>query len=404
MNRRRNAVVVAGLAAAMFAGATSTASGEGGRTSRTFEARIGLEASVSSEVAAKFVAMPPTRVLDTRTGTGAPVGPGASVTVDLSGLVPATSTSVVLNVTGTAPTANTYVTVYPAGTARPLASNLNLVVGQTRANAVVVEVSADRRVSLYNHVGNTHLVADLAGVYATDSTFGYTPMSPVRALDTRVAGGALGPGVSRTLDLSGLVPSTASAVTFNLTGVGATANTYVTAWPTGAARPLASSLNLGPNETVPNQVTVALGTDRQIDLYNNVGSTHLIVDVAGYYADGSGSSFYSLPPERFLDSRGTPPLNPTEYWIFDFSQEGGLPVGTTAVTFNMTGTEATRPMYVTAWPGDTPEPLASNLNLVAGQTAPNLVTVALNAGREFWVFNNAGEVHLIMDLAGYFKA
>lgn len=409
MKRRKYTAVVAGLAVALLAGMPGSAVATEKSLNRV-EAKVELGAR-TAEVAARFDAMTPTRVLDTRNGTGtggviAPIGQFQSITIDLSALVPTTATSVVLNVTGTAPTGNTFVTVYPAGTARPLASNLNLVAGETRANAVVVAVPADRRLSFYNNIGSTHVVADLAGIYTTTSTYGYTAISPVRALDTRISGGPLGPGATRNVDLSGLVPLNASAVTFNLTGVGATANTFVTAWPTGATRPLASSLNLGPNQTVPNQVTVALGTNRQISLFNNAGSTHLIVDVAGYYAESQGSSFFALSPERILDTRPGGGLTPDEYLIMQFF---GAPSTMTAVTFNLTGTNATAPMYVTSWPGldASPEPLASNLNLVAGQTAPNLVTTAVNyyapdAAFEFWTFNSNGYVDLIMDLAGYF--
>ena len=79
---------------------------------------------------------------------------------------------------------------------------------------------ASRQVSLYNNSGSTHLIADLSGVYTTTSLHGFTPMSPVRVLDTRESGGPLGPGASRVVDLPWL-PVAASAVTFNLTGVGA---------------------------------------------------------------------------------------------------------------------------------------------------------------------------------------
>lgn len=407
MNRHRYAGIVLGLAVAMLAGASGTAVAEDGpqRAPLKVAARAGAATAdiTPADVAAKFQTMAPTRVLDTRNGTGGvlgPVGQGQSITIDLSALVPNTATSIVLNVTGTSPTGNTFVTVYPAGSPRPLASNLNLLPGQTRANAVTVAVPVDRRISLFNNAGSTHLVADLEGFYTTTSVFGYTSMSPARALDTRIGGGVpLGPGGSRVVDLSALVPTTASAVTFNLTAVDATANTYITAWPTGSPRPLASNLNLGPNETVPNQVTVALGTLRQISLFNNAGSTHLIVDVAGFYAQSQGSAFYSLSPERILDTRPDMGLTPDFYLEMDFT--GGLPASATAVTFNLTGTNGTAAMYVTSWPGGFPEPLASNLNLVPGQTAPNLVTVGL-LNQQFWTINSAGYVDLIMDLAGYF--
>jgi hypothetical protein len=399
MKCRRSAALVATMAA-MLIGVTSTAIAEDDRTRVSSE--VTLDAG-PAQMPAGFEAMSPVRVLDTRNGTGGfagLVGPAQTITIDLSPWVPFTATAVALNVTGTGPTINTFVTVYPTGFSRPPTSNLNLVAGQTRANAVTVAIPTDGRLSLFNNAGHTHLVADLAGFYDPESPYGYTPRSPIRALDTRNGSGALGPGAARTLDLSNLVPTTASAVTFNLTAVGATANTFITAWPGGVSRPLASNLNLGPNQTVPNQVTVAIGPNRRVNLYNNVGTTHLIVDVAGFYALGQGSAFHALTPDRIYDSRPDQGLTPDMFLVLEF--DGELPSTATAVTFNLTGTNPTAAMYLTSWPGQFPEPNASNLNLVPGQTAANQATVALSDDLEVWTLNSAGYVDLIVDLAGYF--
>jgi hypothetical protein len=103
-----------------------------------------------------FHSLSPARLLDTRAGAstidgvsagGGPIGADQirQLTVTGRGGVPATGVgAVVLNITATAPTAVSYVTVYPAGEARPNASNLNMVPGQTTAGA-------------------THLIADVAG-------------------------------------------------------------------------------------------------------------------------------------------------------------------------------------------------------------------------------------------------
>ena len=80
-------------------------------------------------VGSGYVAVAPKRVLDTRTGVGAPkakIGAGRSVRLTVPGL-PAGTTAVTLNVTATNPTATSYVSVFPAGTNRPSASNLNVV-------------------------------------------------------------------------------------------------------------------------------------------------------------------------------------------------------------------------------------------------------------------------------------
>ncbi|MBC6446839.1 hypothetical protein [Actinokineospora xionganensis] len=134
----------------------------------------------------------------------------------------------------------------------------------------------------------------------------FTPVAPTRVLDTRVGtGGRLGAvaaGGTTRLKLSA-VPAEATAVVLNVTGVGATANTFVTVFPAGAPRPTASSLNLAPGDTRPNQVTATLGVDRSLDLFNNAGNTHLVADLAGFYAPGAGSKFTALPGKRVLDTR-----------------------------------------------------------------------------------------------------
>jgi alpha-tubulin suppressor-like RCC1 family protein len=71
--------------------------------------------------------------------------------------------AVVLNVTVTEPSGMSFVTVFPGGQARPLASSLNVVAGQTVANAVVVKPGADGTVALYNDRGSAHVVVDVAG-------------------------------------------------------------------------------------------------------------------------------------------------------------------------------------------------------------------------------------------------
>jgi alpha-tubulin suppressor-like RCC1 family protein len=323
-----------------------------------------------------------------------------TITLGLSSRVPATATAVVLNVTGVTPTGATYVTVFPAGGARPNVSSINLRAGETRPNAVTVALGTNRSIQLYNNYGNTHLLADLAGYYAPNTGSRFTPLAPNRALDSRYNGGPLGARVTRTVNLSGVVPTTATAVTINLTGVAPTTDTYVTAWPAGSTRPNASSLNVTRGQTTPNQVTVALGANRGLSFYNNAGSTNLLVDVAGYYASDRGDPFYQLSPLRVLDTRPGNGLGAG--WIGTMNLAADLPDAATAVVFNLTGTNATRSTYLTAYPTGGAVPNASNLNLVARQTAANLTTVALGPNNEVDVYNKNGYADFLLDLSGYF--
>jgi hypothetical protein len=60
---------------------------------------------------------------------------------------------------------------------------------------------------------------------------------------------------------------------------------------------------------------------------------------------------------------------------------------------------------VTAYPktSTTPtRPGASTLNLVRGQNLSGLASVALGPHEAVWLYNNAGSVDMLVDLAGYF--
>jgi len=87
----------------------------------------------------------------------------------------------------------------------------------------------------------------------------------------------------------------------NLTATDAAGAGFVTIWPAGSPRPLASALNVNaPGATVSNQVTVPLGAGGIVSIYTQAG-TQLVADVAGYYVAGGG--FKALMPARMLDTR-----------------------------------------------------------------------------------------------------
>lgn len=125
--------------------------------------------------AGAFVSLDPSRLLDTRTGNGAPasaVGPSATVGLQVTGRagVPSSGVaSVVANVTVTGPSAGGFITVYPSGSAMPTASNLNFAANQTIPNLVTVQVGADGKIAPTNNsAGSTHLIADVAGYFIGD--------------------------------------------------------------------------------------------------------------------------------------------------------------------------------------------------------------------------------------------
>ena len=249
----------------------------------------------------QLVPLSPSRVLDTRIGTGAPgpVAPGATVALSVTGhgAVPAAGVSaVVLNVTATQPQAGGYLTVWADGTPRPLASNLNFTAGETVPNLVVAPVGTDGKVDIYNGsgAGTVQVVADVSGYFTTGppAAGGLAPLSPSRILDTRIGVGAPGPvapgaTVALPVDGQGGVPASGvGAVVLNVTATQPQAGGYLTVWPDGTPQPLASNLNFKPGETVPNLVVAPVGADGKIDIYNGsgAGTVQVVADVSGYFS------------------------------------------------------------------------------------------------------------------------
>ncbi len=134
----------------------------------------------------------PARLLDTRTGAGAPAGVvAADATVELTVTgthgVPATASAVVVNVTAVDPTHDGYVTVYPCDAPRPNASNLNLRAATTTPNLVIAKTSATGTICLYSSAP-THLLADLNAVLGSGGGTTGDPDSSVLEVSASDAG------------------------------------------------------------------------------------------------------------------------------------------------------------------------------------------------------------------------
>ncbi len=262
---------------------------------------MGYYSSSTGTAGSRHHGVSPARLFDTRDGLGgipaSPIAPDTSLRVQVTnrGGVPASGvTAVVMNVTVTDPTDASYVTVYPDDVARPIASNLNFVAGQTVPNLVTVRVAASGVLDFYNHTGTTQLIADVVGYYDDDRSTNagrFVPVDPVRLLDTRDANRPFGPGEIR----HGGVPNAgASAAVLNVTATEPTAPGYLTLFPADACDPpLASNLNFVTGQTVPNLVIVRVSAQPacgagtgEVGIYNFTGNTHVVVDLFGYFTSG----------------------------------------------------------------------------------------------------------------------
>ena len=377
------------------------------------------DGAVISSSGATVEPLVPHRILDTRDGTGAParpVGPGSTIVLQVAGRggVPALGAgSVVINVTATEATANTYITVFPTGVPHPLAANLNVAAGATVPNLVVAKLGVGGTVSLFNYAGSTHLVADVQGWFPEGSDI--RPMTPTRLLDTRDGTGApvggVSGGESLRLQVSGRggIPATGvGAVIMNVAVTEPTAASFLTVYPSGVERPLAANLNFVAGQTIPNLVIAKVGADGAVDIFNYAGSTHVVADVAGWFPASSG--FEGVTPARLLDTRdGTggqagPVAGGTSIDL-QVTGRGGVPgEGVGAVVLNVAVTDPTASSFITVYPTGVDRPLAANLNMRAGQTVPNLVIAKVGADGRVSLFNYAGSTHLVVDVAGWFRA
>jgi hypothetical protein len=112
----------------------------------------------------------PTRIVDTRNGTGtakAPLPADTALRLKVTGThgVPAGATAVLVNVTATGGTAASYLTGYADGGSRPNASTLNFAKGATVPTLALVPIGSDGSIDIYNHTGSVQLIVDLEGYF-----------------------------------------------------------------------------------------------------------------------------------------------------------------------------------------------------------------------------------------------
>lgn len=370
-------------------------------------------ATTSAPVAGSLITVTPFRALDTR--TSAIVAKDSTVSFQVAGRngIPAKVSAVVFNLTVAEARSFGFVTAYASGTTRPDASNLNFDKGQIVANSVTVPVGADGKVTLFNRsAGATHLIADISGYYREGiptAAGAFQPIAPKRFLDTRSTT-AVAPDTARAFQVAGAngLPATVSAVVLNLTVAEAKSFGFVTAYPTGVNRPDASNINFAAGQIIPNSVTIPVGPDGKVMLYNRSnGATHLIADVSGYYLSGTptaGGTFQPLPaPTRFLDTRSGYPVSPDQATSFQAAREHGVPEGAPAMVLNLTVAQATSNGFATAYPMAATRPDISSVNFDKGQIVANSVTTPIGQFGRVALFNrSAGSTHLIADVSGYF--
>jgi hypothetical protein len=383
-------------------------------------------AHAATAAAGRFTQLPPTRIVDTRSGLGAPKGAlngEALLKIQMGGVggIDPGASAVAVNLTIVSAVRPGFVTLWgePGQTGagnRPTASNLNIgAAGQTVANMTMVALSSDGSANLYVNSGG-HVLIDVAGFWtpATASTSGrYTAITPERTLDTRTGPKVL-PGGFVDAKVTGFagIPDDAAAVAVAITATDATGPGFITAWAAGATMPEASNLNLpDKGATIPNLAIVPVGAGGKISIFTS-GGTHIIADVAGWFTGASAPSstdglFVPIDAVRIADTRngaggGFRRLSAELAQELSVSGRGDVPgSGVAAVAINLTITNPLDDGFLTASPSGVAVPDASNVNFGRGQTVAGLAFTRLGANGAISLSSYAS-TNLIGDVSGYF--
>lgn len=370
--------------------------------------------------AGTFHAVQPERVLDTRVGTGfsRPLAPSETISLPVTGRgeIPSTGVSaIVANLTAVVPSAAGYLTIWPSGVAQPTVSNVNFSAGEVVPNQVTVGVGSDGRVQLFNSGATTDVLLDVVGWFATETApLGSTYQKSVRdrILDTR-ATVPIAPRSTLRVPIYPGDPANGfgipSAVAANLTVTHPSQGGFLTVYPAGATRPNTSTHNFRAGQTTANMVTVRLGTDHAIDVYNGSdGPLDLIVDLRATFMFDEPFPYRfeaATAPFRALDTR-LPPIGqrlaPSQAAGVPLQGPKGVPTYASYVVGNVTATGADGSGYMNLHHGMDDPARLSSINYVNDQTVANQFHSGLGVFGYLTVSNFTSNAHAIVDVFGWF--
>lgn len=374
-----------------------------------------------------YVPLTPARILDSRVGTGLSGAFSSHIArtfqVTGSGGVPAGAVAVTGNLTVTQQSDQGFLYIGPAPVNDPTSSTLNFPVGDDRADAVTVELSATGTLSVtYGAptLGQTaHVLFDVTGFFQPAGAGAtYHSLAPTRILDSRSGvglSGAFQSRVARTMQVAGVgsVPANAVAITGNLTVTQQTDQGFLYIGPAPADNPTSSNLNFPAGDDRANAVSVALSGAGAVSITYAAGvlgpTAQVLLDVTGYFtADMTGATYVPLAPTRILDTRNGTGLAGTfsSHVARELSTISAVPANAVALTGTLTVTDQTSLGFLYMGPAAANNPTSSNLNFPAGDNRANEVIVAIGTGGKVWITyaapTSGPTTDVIFDVTGYF--
>lgn len=389
--------------------------------------------NVGFDVASAYAPVSPTRVFDSRYGTGqvwdplvgsytqsTPLNGGQSYSIRVAGSgtpIPADAVAVVANITTTRQQYGGYLSAFPAGTDDPGTSILNWSKQSSTANQAIIKIGVNSNsspgyIDIVPSSGPTDVIIDVLGYFSDTASYLQEAVTPARIMDTRDGTGTwqapFSGNAERTLLVAGQgnVPANATAAILNVTVARPNANGFVAVYPNGQAPPATSTLNWPAGRSVANHAIAPLGADGRLRIKTTTtGTVEVIVDVVGWFGPTGSNRFMAVDPIRLLDTRSgvgsygtfSPGQMRTLAGAGVFSQQ----VGISALAMNLTATQPSTASWATAWAADNSvQPATSNLNWIAGETRANLSTTPTDATGRYKLKNALGTVHLIADATG----
>ena len=247
-------------------------------------------------------------------------------------------------------------------------------------------------------------------------------VSPMRIADTRVSATSVPlPAIKapllagHTLDIpvagrTGVPPGT-TAVSLNVTSVGAAGQGHLKVYPCDGSRPNVSSLNFPGGSSVANAVVTGLGAvgsgAGSVCIYASV-TTDLIVDLNGWMAAG----FHPLAPVRAADTRpesgiampeDKTPVAARQVLRLPLAGQFGVPGSAAAVVLNVTAVRPVAAGHLRVFPCGSALPNASSVNFAARSVVANAALARVGDGGEVCVFASA-TTDVVVDVAGWFDA
>ncbi|GAC1445334.1 MAG: hypothetical protein NVSMB55_25850 [Mycobacteriales bacterium] len=260
--------------------------------------------TASAQTGGHWSPMAPARVVDTRSGTGAPAGPvSGSVTFTVPSSVPPDAAGVVLDVTAVTPSADGYLRLAPAGQP-PTTTALNFQGGGSTTGLAITKAT-NNQVTVTIAGAPANLVVDLVGYYEGNAPSGsqYVAVTPQRFLDTRSGLGAKGPGLGPlSVTVPAIVPQDATAVILDVSVVGAAGNTFVRLAAPGTPA-VTTAVNAVAHQSRTGLVITGL-RDGQITLASYGSNSDLVIDLVGYQTT-------TAPPSPSPSPTTTPTATPT---------------------------------------------------------------------------------------------